>query len=176
MQSGELENLVVELAELQRRRFYGKYRGIAQEVEDPEKLGRIRALVPEVYGDQVSPWAVPCVPLAGASHGAVWLPEADDGVWIEFEAGDPARPVWCGGWWGKGDLDDDLGKAKARSLVTSAGHRITIDDDGNKITVEHASGGKVEITDSAMTLECGSGKVVLDSSGVNVNSSALTVS
>lgn len=176
MNSGALESLVVDLAETVRQKFYGKYRGLVQDVDDPEKLGRVRVSVPDVYHGELSPWALPCVPFSGASHGVVWLPEKDDGVWIEFEKGNPALPIWTGGWWGKGDLDDDLGKAKARSLVTSAGHRITIDDDGGKITVEHAGGAKVELTDSALTLESGSGKVVLDSSGVNVNNNALTVS
>jgi uncharacterized protein involved in type VI secretion and phage assembly len=172
----ELERLVVELAELARQRFFGKYRAVVADIDDEEKLGRIRAYVPDVFGEDVmSPWAMPCVPLAGAQHGLVCLPEVDDGVWIEFEAGDRNRPVWTGGWWGKDDLADDLGKPLARSLVTTAGHRITLDDDGSTILIEHSGGAKVEITDSSMTLESGSGKVVLDSSGVNVNDGALTV-
>ncbi|HKQ31541.1 MAG TPA: phage baseplate assembly protein V [Burkholderiales bacterium] len=176
MMGGELERLVVELAELSRQRFYGKYRAVVADVDDEEKLGRIRAYVPDVYGEDVmSPWALPCVPLAGASHGLVCLPEADDGVWIEFEAGDRNRPVWTGCWWGKDDLADDLGAPLARSFVTTAGHRVTLDDDGNTITIEHADGAKVELTDSSMTLECKSGTVVLDSSGVNINDGALTV-
>jgi hypothetical protein len=170
------ERLVVELAELSRSRFYGKYRGVVDIVDDDEKLGRIRAYVPEVYGEDVlSPWAMPCVALAGASHGLVCLPEQNDGVWIEFEAGDPSRPIWTGTWWGKDDLADDLGKPLARKLVTTAGHHITLDDDGKKVIIEHAKGGKVEIAESSMTLECKSGKVVLDSSGVSVNDGALTV-
>ena len=176
MMGGDLERLVVELAEAARQRFYGKYRGVVQDVEDPEQLGRVRAYVPEVYGDEViSPWAMPCVPLAGASHGLVCLPEVDDGVWIEFEAGDRNRPVWTGCWWGTDDLADDLGKPLARSFVTSAGHRVTLDDDENKILIEHADGAKAELTDSSLTLECKSGKVVLDASGVSVNDGALTV-
>lgn len=176
MNGGELERLVVELAELTRARFYGKYRGIVQDVNDSDKLGRVRAYVPEVYGeDVISPWAMPCVSLAGAKHGFVCLPEAQDGVWIEFEAGDPARPIWTGCWWGTDDLADDLNKHKARTWVTTSGHRITLDDDGKKVLINHAKGAKVEMTDSSMTLECKSGKVVLDSSGVNINDNALTV-
>ena len=176
MGDGELERLVVELAETARRRFYGKYRGIAQDIDDPDKLGRIRAYVPDVYGEDVlSPWALPCVPLAGKKHGMVALPEKDDGVWIEFEGGNRNLPVWTGGWWGKDDLADDLNKHLARTWVTSKGHRITMDDDGKKITVQHADGAKAELTDSSLTLECKSGKVVLDGSGVNINDNALTV-
>lgn len=176
MNGGELERLVVELAESSRRRFYGKYRGVVQDVADPEKLGRIRAYVPDVYGeDVISPWALPCVPLAGEKHGLVCLPEEDDGVWIEFEAGNRNLPVWTGGWWGKNDLADDLGKPLARTFVTKSGHRITLDDDGKKISIQHAKGAKVELAESSLTLECKSGKVVLDSNGVNINNSALTV-
>jgi hypothetical protein len=176
MMGGELERLVVEQAEITRRRFYGKYRAIVDNVNDDKKLGRIRAYVKAVYADELSPWALPCVPFAGAQHGVVWLPEQGDGVWFEFEGGDPSRPIWTGAWWGSGDLEDDLKKPLARAFVTSAGHRITLDDDGNTVTIEHAGGAKVELTDSALTLECQSGKVVLDSSGVSINDGALTVS
>lgn len=176
MNGGELERLVVELAESSRRRFYGKYRGVVKDVKDPDKLGRIRAYVPRVYGEDVlSPWALPCVPLAGQKHGLVCLPEEDDGVWIEFEEGNRNLPVWTGGWWGKNDLADDLGKPLARTFVTKSGHHITLDDDGKKIIIKHAKGAQAELADSSLTLECKSGKVVLDGSGVNINNNALTV-
>ena len=55
-----LERLVVGLTEQVRDRHYGKYRGLVQDVEDPEGLGRIVARVPSVYGDLDSPWALPC--------------------------------------------------------------------------------------------------------------------
>jgi uncharacterized protein involved in type VI secretion and phage assembly len=115
------------------------------------------------------------VPFAGKDHGVVWLPEKDDGVWIEFEAGDPSRPLWCGGWWGSGDLDD-VANAKVRAFVTSAGHKIVIDEDQKLIHLEHANGGKVDIGESDITIESGSGKVVLSDSGVSINDNALTVS
>ena len=39
------DQLVIELAEQNRSRFYGKYRGIVTDVDDPEGMGRLRALV-----------------------------------------------------------------------------------------------------------------------------------
>lgn len=175
MEGTALERLVVELAEQLRGRFYGKYRGIVTDVSDPDQLGRIRVKVPEVLGDEESPWALPCVPFAGKDHGVVWLPEQDDGVWIEFEAGDPARPLWCGGWWGNGDLSD-VANTKVRALITTAGHKIVIDEDQKLIHLEHANGGKVDIAENDITIESGSGKVVLSQSGVSVNNDALKVS
>ncbi|MEG4643955.1 phage baseplate assembly protein V, partial [Paracoccus sp. APAP_BH8] len=40
------------------------------------------------------------------------LPEVGDTVWIEFEAGDPMRPIWAGTFWGAPESSggqDDLG-------------------------------------------------------------------
>lgn len=170
-----LERLLVEVVEKMRSRFYGKYRGIVSDVDDSENLGRIRARVPEVLQDQDSPWALPCSPFAGDGHGLVLLPEVGDGVWIEFEAGDPARPIWTGAWWGKSDGVAELEDRKARALVTSKGHKLVLDDDGDAILLEHSGGAKVELSGSDITIESGAGKIVLSSSGVNVNNGALTV-
>ena len=46
MEGTAMERLVVELAEQTRTRFYGKYRGVVTDVDDPENMGRIRANVP----------------------------------------------------------------------------------------------------------------------------------
>ena len=102
MMTSDMEQKIVELAEFQRGRYFGKYRGLVQDVDDPENMGRIVAQVPEVYGEEYSPWALPSVPFAGQNHGFVVLPEVGDGVWVEFEAGDPSRPIWTGCWWARG--------------------------------------------------------------------------
>ena len=60
MEPGSVERLVAELAEQVRQRFYGKYRGVVQDNQDPRGMGRIRARVPEVLDDQTTPWAMPC--------------------------------------------------------------------------------------------------------------------
>ena len=80
--------------------FYGKYRGVVTDVKDPLMLGRIKANVPDVMGDQESGWAMPCMPFGGSSMGFYALPGVGAGVWIEFEQGDPDYPIWSGCWWG----------------------------------------------------------------------------
>ena len=94
-----LEKLVVELAQQVRDRYYGKYRGIVDNNEDPEKMGRIKVRVPDVFHDQVTSWALPCSPYSGNGSGQFTVPAIGAGVWIEFEAGDPAKPIWTGCWW-----------------------------------------------------------------------------
>ena len=72
-------------------RFFGPYRGIVTDNDDPSGLMRIKARVPEIFGELETPWALPCVP-----PGVRSVPEIGTLVWIEFEAGDPSRPIWMG--------------------------------------------------------------------------------
>jgi uncharacterized protein involved in type VI secretion and phage assembly len=174
MADTETEKLIVELAELARSRFFGKYRGIVSDVGDPEGMGRIVASVPEVYGTEDSPWALPVVPFAGPSHGLVLLPEVGDGVWIEFEAGDVSRPLWTGCWWGKGDLPAPGGE-NVRVLATSGGHQIILDDDNHKLQLLHSGGAEITMTDNDITIKIGSARIVLSSGGVSINDGALEV-
>ena len=177
MADAETERLLIEVAEYMRSRYFGKYRGIVRDVDDPDRLGRITAQVPEVYGDgetDLSPWALPCVPFAGEDHGFVALPEVDDGVWIEFEAGDIARPIWTGCWWAEEEMPQP-GAPGTRTWVTTAGHKLVLDDNENRVQLLHADGAELTMTDSDITLKIGSTQIVLSSSGVNVNNGAFEV-
>jgi len=78
--------------------YYGKWKGIVTNINDPEKRGRIKAHIPELLRDEngnlfESNWAEPCFP-AGMHN----LPKVGDGVWIEFEApcDDINKPIWTG--------------------------------------------------------------------------------
>jgi len=184
----EVDELTVRMAERMRNSCFGKYRGLVKDVDDPLKIGRITATVPEVFGEEESPWALPAVPFAGKKHGLVLLPEVDDGVWIEFEAGDISRPIWTGCWWASDELDD-VSKTQTRSLVTSKGHKLVLDDDEGEIRLLHSKGAEVKLTGDDitltiggteikltkddMTLKGGSGQIKLSSSGVDINNGAL---
>lgn len=168
------EKLLVELTEQMRSRYFGKYRGKVTDVADPEKLGRITATVPEVYGDTPSPWALPSVPFAGKNHGLVLLPEVGDGVWIEFEAGDLSRPIWTGCWWASGEIPSQ-GDADTRVLVTSGGHQIVLDDGEKKLQLLHSGGAEITMTDLDITIKIGATQIVLSAAGVNINNVAFQV-
>jgi len=85
------------------RLFYGKYRGTVINNIDPMLRGRLLLEVPDVTGFTPSSWAEPCVPLAGPSGppmGVYMIPPIGAGVWVEFEQGDPSKPIWVGCRWG----------------------------------------------------------------------------
>ena len=71
--------------------YFGPYRGLVVNNEDPLGRMRVQVLVPGVLGEQVSSWALSCVP-----PGSTSIPEVGARVWVEFEGGDPSYPVWMG--------------------------------------------------------------------------------
>src|SRR5262245_23931522 len=160
METGAVERLLVEVATQVRERFYGKYRGRVVDVDDPEKLGRLRARVPEVLGDVDSPWALPCAPYAGESVGLHVIPPVDAGVWIEFEAGDPSRPIWTGTWWARDDPpEDETGTGAApplKILRTEEGMLLAFDDDAKTIALSDGDGDnllKIKVDEGQVRLE-----------------------
>ena len=82
------------------KRYFGKHRGSVINNVDPMFRGRIQAQVPAVSSLLPSTWCEPCLPVAGIQSGAYFVPLIGAGVWIEFEQGDPARPIWTGCFWG----------------------------------------------------------------------------
>jgi len=128
-------------------RFYGKYRGGVVDNDDPQQLGRLKAHVPEVLGEVVSGWALPCVPYAGDGSGQYTIPEPGTGVWIEFEAGDPSRPIWSGCWWDDGQLPADKGGESGtpslRIIRSEQGLMLTFDDSSKVITISDEAGSNL---------------------------------
>jgi uncharacterized protein involved in type VI secretion and phage assembly len=59
--------------------------------------------------------------------GLVALPQIGAAVWVEFEQGDPERPIWSGGFWQMGACPSALVPLQTL-LQTATGHSILIDD------------------------------------------------
>lgn len=51
------------------KRFYGIYLGVCIDNNDPDSVSRIKLQVPQVLGEAVSDWALPCLPVTdNANH------------------------------------------------------------------------------------------------------------
>jgi len=159
MENGTLEKLVVELATQSRTRYYGKYRGLVTDVDDPSAIGRIKAQVPEIFGELATPWATPCAPYTGPGVGLHAIPPVGAGVWIEFEAGDPSRPIWSGGWWGTSDVPADqkgnTAKPPLKILRSEKGLMVSLNDDANTLTLSDGHGSNL------MTISVNDGQIKL---------------
>lgn len=146
--------------------FYGKYAGVVTDNEDPKEIGRIRAQVPAVLGEEEPcGWALPCAVFGGGKdRGLFALPDVGDTVWIEFQGGDPSLPIWTGTFWSAPSStgqQDDLGSETGTEspegpdnpaapgqtiLKTSGGHVLSFDDEGGIVVIAEASGAEIRLT------------------------------
>lgn len=83
------------------RRYFGLYRGVIQSTADPQGLGRIQVLVPQVLDDQVTGW----IWVQTSTSVGTKTPVVNQGAWIQFEGGDPSFPV-CVGFFGTTGISD----------------------------------------------------------------------
>jgi uncharacterized protein involved in type VI secretion and phage assembly len=160
-------------------RFYGKYRGVVSVNHDDLSLGRIKAHVPDVYGDDESGWAMPCAPFGGKTLGFFALPAVGAGVWIEFEHGDPDRPIWSGCWWtNAAELPAELSKTPEQKVLikTHGGHMVLIDDGTNGgITLQTAGGQKIVLSPEGIEITNGQAVLRLTGKKVSINDDAFEV-
>lgn len=140
--------------------YFGKYRGVVTDTDDPAKRGRVKVKVPAVLGT-LEVWAMPCVPYAGDKVGMYFIPDAGAGVWVEFEGGDPSFPIWSGCFWGDDQTPGDATPA-IKVLQTTAA-LVQLDDDAQEIKVERTDGASVTMTDE-LKAEAGSSSVDLTGS------------
>jgi uncharacterized protein involved in type VI secretion and phage assembly len=161
--------------------FYGKYRGTVTDNKDPLMIGRVKARVPDVMGDQESGWAMPCAPFGGSGVGFFAIPANGAGVWIEFEHGDPDYPIWSGCWWGSVAEVPPLLLAppyKKVMIKTEGGTTVTLDDTPGigGITLETAGGQKIVMNSMGIEINNGMGGVIaMTGPQVSVNNGALEV-
>jgi uncharacterized protein involved in type VI secretion and phage assembly len=162
--------------------FYGKYRGVVTDVQDTLMIGRIKATVPDVFGDQESGWAMPAVPFGGDGMGFFALPKVGAGVWIEFEHGDPDYPIWSGCWFGAASETPPILLApppyKKFLIQTEGGNNVLLDDTPGKggITLETSGGQKIVMTSTGVEITNGQGaSIKLSGTKVTINDGALEV-
>jgi Type VI secretion system/phage-baseplate injector OB domain len=160
------------------RAYLGLYKGQVTNNNDDTKRARLKLIIPQVTGEAEHPsWAEP-VGLAmtpGRGYGSLDLPQKNDWVWVEFEAGNPAYPRWRPGWWADDELPEPFraNYPDVRGFKTKAGHVFFVDDKDGKLHFEHADGHVVELSkegvrvrgkDKDIGVDAGSGKVTVRSS------------
>lgn len=116
--------------------YYGKYRALVVNNNDPLRLGRLTLCVPSILGPNTeTSWALPCVPYGGnENYGMSFIPEVGSTVWCEFEGGNIQYPIWVGVYFikneGKSDIPEESKTryTKHHVLKTWAGHTIEFND------------------------------------------------
>jgi hypothetical protein len=171
------------------RTFYGKYRGTVVNNVDPLLRGRLLLEVPDVTGLVPSSWAEPCVPLAGPTGppmGVYMVPPIGAGVWVEFERGDPSKPIWVGCRWG---LPSDVPPLALAGLPVSPnicmqtmGQNMLMLSDmpptpaTGGIILKSLTGATLVVNDLGIFIQNGKGaSITLMGPAVDINLGALTI-
>jgi Type VI secretion system/phage-baseplate injector OB domain len=164
--------------------FYGKYRGTVINNIDPLQIGRIQAMVPDFAGFVPGTWAMPCVPVAGINSGMFTVPIIGSGVWIEFERGDPDRPIWVGGYWGSAAEIPELAHAvppgvPGITIQTPLKNGIVVSDAPGPtggILIQTTTGATISVSDVGIIIANGKGAIInMTGPTVDINLGALTV-
>jgi Type VI secretion system/phage-baseplate injector OB domain len=170
-------------------KFLGLYRGVVVTNVDPELRGRLQLIVPDVSSLVPGTWAEPCVPLAGPSGppmGVYMVPPPGAGVWVQFEHGDPDRPVWTGCRWGAPSDVPPLALAGNPAdpnicMQSLLQHTFMISDmppspATGGIILKSATGAMIVVNDSGIYISNGKGATItMVGPSIDFNVGALTV-
>jgi len=171
------------------KRFYGKYQGTVVFNVDPEFRGRLICEVPAVLGVVPSSWCEAAAPLAGPTGppmGVYMVPPIGAGVWVEFEQGDPGKPIWTGCRVATGNVSPLALAAPPPlapniTLQSQQQHMIMISDMPptpltGGIILRSFSGAMIVVNDSGIYISNGKGATItMIGPTIDFNVGALTV-
>jgi hypothetical protein len=168
------------------KKFYGKYRGTVVNNIDPMKMGRVQVIVTDASNLIPTSWAAPCLPLLGMQMGIYAVPQIGSGVWVEFEHGDPDKPIWSGCFTGSAaDLP-----AMAQPIVPPIGgitlqttlqNSVVVSDMPptpltGGIVLRSTTGAMIVVNDSGIYISNGKGAMItMIGPTVTINNGALVV-
>lgn len=172
-------------ASRRRRQYIGKYRGVVLQNVDPMGIGRIQVQVIGVF-TIASNWAMPSFPVAGPQTGQVAIPPIGAGVWVEFEQGDPDRPIWTGCYYStRAEVPSTVQLVTppipAMTMQTPLQNVIQLSDAPptpatGGIVLRSASGASIVVNDTGIYISDGkTGTITLIGGVVTVNGGALVV-
>ena len=145
--------------------LYGKHRAHVVDNKDPEMRGRLMVFCPSLYpkspttvtqsGDwsdtnneyPVIGWCEAALPYADFMIPPIGKVGGETGVWLEFEGGNPAYPIWTGVWYSRNSgvrpaLNGEGGSAAYTTastpyarIIYTENCRLTLDDTPNATNV-----------------------------------------
>ena len=145
---------------------------IVSNLDDPDKLGRMKVTFPWLGDSAESPWARVAMAGAGNKRGLVVLPEVGDEVLVAFDHGDARLPYVIGGLYNGKDKLPGRGRSTAARWSSGRSSRATatsveLDDEDDIITIATGDGKHRIVLDQK------SSKIVLETTGdVEVTSDA----
>lgn len=157
-------------------RFCCKHRGIVVDNVDPLGQGRLRVRVADVFPNE-DRFALPALPLAAPDGGFLLRPPIGASVWVEFEEGDPDRPIWSGCFWAAGEMPPELGSPQRKAIKTES-FELILDDGpagGATLAVTTGPGLRIALRAGGVEISGAGAKITLEGPIVSFNDGALEV-
>jgi len=132
------------------KRYYSIYRGIVVTTVDDAGLGRIRIIIPEIWGQGYQILAFPRNFYSGKEFYLKALPEPGDMVWVEFEGGNKLNPVWSFMYPLGGTIPQEIWDKDNIFLQTKYGHTVEFEE--GLITITHKDGLHIKLTSTNIQL------------------------
>jgi hypothetical protein len=120
--------------------------GTVEDNKDPDKIGRLKIRVVELYGSIPTshiPWANPSSPFGGGNdYGFFMIPPVGAKVRIALWRGHPWFPEWYGTHWFRGEAPFEAALIPPNNFVikTPEGHLIDLHDGGPHIRIKDKDG------------------------------------
>lgn len=158
--------------------------GIVDNLDDPDKMGRVRLVFPHL-NNECSDWARVLTFMAGKDRGAVFIPEVGDEVLVGFLMSDPRQPVVLGGLFSKVDTIPERTGSQTdnnqRLIKSRSGHKVILDDTsgGENITLIDKDGKRKVIlssSDRKIQVQSDEGDVEVTASTGHVKVKAMSIS
>jgi hypothetical protein len=177
----DTEKQIAELGLESIGRFYGLYRGFVVDNDDPEKRGRLKIKMPELFHDQVYDEWIYGRAIYNTSQGGIFaIPAVGSTVFVSFLNGDKAYPIWEFGWFPDKDIPEDFKSNYLKGITLrqekillsqTKGYKVELSDNGVEVSKGNV---KIALTDAKISLQQGSTEVVLDN-GVTVKLGSLSL-
>ena len=132
--------------------------GIVIDLEDPDKLGRIKVNFPWLSGNNSSQWARVSTLMAGKDRGSWFMPELEDEVLVAFDHGNLQHPFIIGFLWNGADRPPSE-QTRERMLRSRNGHTIRFLDstpdqgDLGALVIEDAHGNHITLSNGKITIK-----------------------
>lgn len=141
-------------------RYYSKYRAIVLDSNpDNDNTGNIIVKIPRVQGGMI------IKARSGSFYGGIgfgykgFTPKPGELVWVEFENGNPTKPIWSYHTWGKLECPKDLRDINSCGIVTPNGNKIIIKESESKNTLEIIiNNSSILLEDDQITINGGTNK------------------
>lgn len=161
----------------------GLYLAVVTNVNDEQKLNRVKCL--PVGNDQTeeTDWCYVMAPLGGKGCGQFFFPSVNDLVVLAYLGGDPRRPMVLGACWNTQVTPPytvQEGKVHNYSIKTPSGTELLLYDEPEKqkVTLTLPSGTVLSIDDGGKTValrdKAGENALTMDLQGGNVELKAKT--